>query len=1444
MPRGNFYRPESFISPASEYGLLRSATPDRTVWLYARIPWSTALLDGANDQKRMDTAQQLMAFFDGLANQVTVAGMRYRYMLQSEYREFHILAGSMPVPYRPPLETRRTELGQYQSIYYRNEKTCKQFAVVGVPLRLIGETNHNRKPGMLQRALTWYDRMCYSVANGCPMFEEYLPDAHKIERIMLNAGLEPFTLMDEHERERLVAMMESWWVGRANSSALPILAENAHVHFFPDNATCISAKNLYDEGVNCNDWGIDNEYPASICFARTSDFNQSNITDPSNLWIAKLMEVGRAGGANAVATSIRGKVEPAKVTADQIRRNSRTIDESIKERYEKNHEATGDMNEIKERLDYKKSIYETPDMPPSIIDLSIATCVAGTEQMAIDALGRIPNIEFTNLTTASEQLMAFKSMQACSNVRMTPYEIHWSATCVAGGGVSSFAKAGDKTGALAGLTEANRQPVYIATTTVQDKDRRPILAIIGDTGSGKALHIFSTIPVPPQPSFPHGKMARISDLHEGDLVYGRDGKPYPILKLHPIHTEDLYEVTLSDGQTIRASGNHQWIVSDFKDRNKFRRPKHLQSQQRRNMLLETYDELCRMSDALPAQSTMSVNELAEFVHPVTRRWWSGESNARTIASALRFMGVESHQEQRDRAIADTKKPFKTRQNCKRYDTQEALRALIAHYDDVAQHAKRWNNRAKERADVLREHLGDSYPKGISITDMQKMLGDHSPSRSNIATVIKTLDPISEWDTEERIHPDRMRHDSVSVYDVREACRAIGQRMMLRYERVSNETDSLGYSEQVVTTRDMLASGLKDSDDRAQWAIRATMPVANPQADLPLDPWVLGAWLADGGIGTGIIASDNRNGDLQHVKSRLTAAGFSLGNISTPMIVNAKGLVSILRDMGILREKGIPEIYFSASIKQRLSLVQGLLDQDGTISPNGNIEFTQSADHLPIIRGMVRLLRSLGIVVHEPRLNKAGYTADGEHHEAQDRYRITFTTNLPVFSLQRKAALIPATLRQTQQWLYVKDIRKISDAPHRCLTVGSPDHSFLVADYVPTHNTMAAFSLFLQWSKIDARDGKGKTPCIYINPKAGDDLEDATRSQGGNVIRLDSDIANGTFDPFNVIPNVEEAKEIAVLMMTNILGGDTKMESAMTAMLDYGVKRGGRCVGVALTIAAKAVAAEIKAGNKPETIGLPSNALDVYQTIRMNLKANQGLRLIFGTSNETQPLTISQNLTLINAGDRSLIPEGQDDSMTARIRQWTLRMVVMGAGTAVRGRDGMVGVDEAWVFMGKDKGASRTFEQWVRMARSQRFTPVIISQKVQEFIDADLTGGISRAFLLALDNPEETNGTVSPAKSAERLLGIEDLGGRILHRMGSDDTLDNGQPNPASLKRLVDPKTGRTVRGAVAYFKDGSKQPIPVEIVIPSDLLKDISTTATDKIAREQRKQKEQKDNGL
>lgn len=54
-------------------------------------------------------------------------------------------------------------------------------------------------------------------------------------------------------------------------------------------------------------------------------------------------------------------------------------------------------------------------------------------------------------------------------------------------------------------------------------------------------------------------------------------------------------------------------------------------------------------------------------------------------------------------------------------------------------------------------------------------------------------------------------------------------------------------------------------------------------------------------------------------------------------------------------------------------------------------------------------------------------------EAQDRYRITFTTDHGIL-FATQSGLIPTTLRQTLAMAIRQDIRKISNAPHRCLTV--------------------------------------------------------------------------------------------------------------------------------------------------------------------------------------------------------------------------------------------------------------------------------------------------------------------------------------------------------------------------------------------------------------------------
>ncbi|PWG62664.1 LAGLIDADG family homing endonuclease [Bifidobacterium callitrichidarum] len=1431
---------ESFISPDTRYGLLRAVTPDRTVWLYAKIPPSAALTDGANNNKRSQVCAQLMAFFDGLAGQVTVSGMKYRYMLKSQYRAFHLLSGAIPVPYQTAPKMRGTDLGNWQNQAYQSQRVQRQFAVIGVPLHTgsltAGKTRH---PRLLERAFTSIDRLAYSIANGQPTFEEYLDDAHTIETIMLNAGLEPFTRMDNNKFNETLSMMKSWWVADNSMSALGVLPENDHIHLFGSVDTAKQAKKFYDDGKPCDDWNLDNEYPATICFARSSDFQGNKVADASNQWIARMLEVAEAGGANTVGVSIRGVVEPAAVTADQIRRNRKTIDETVRDRHRHGREATGDMEEIMDKLEYKRNIYKNENMPPTLIDLSVAACVAGKKKIALDALAAVPGVEFVNMNTANEQLNGFKSMQPCSPIRMTPYELQWSAPCVAGGGVSSMAVAGDKTGALLGFSEANRQPVYIGTTTVQDEDKKPFMVIAGSTGSGKANAISSHLPVPPQSKYPHGQVIRFGDLEKGDFVYGRDGKPAEVKELHPIINKDIYEVTLSDGQKIKASGDHLWTVSSFTDRNKNRSQHHLTAISRYNELTEISEKLQDLSQTYPVDQTMTSKELGEVVKPIIGKWLGKADPERWVRASLHLMDFSGQTEVRDEFKQSSGTAYTHKQNCMRYDPKTALTYLVEHFDYVATHDKRWRKQAQIKADRLRAHLNDEFDRGISDSDIIAMLGDMAPKNHGaFSTMLKKagFEPISYWDENTRVMPDRSGQRSLITFNVRGALIAISIRLLQRYWDDEPNTD---YEEQVVSTREMLAQGITrpaSFGGQAEWAIHVPKPVQNRHLALPVDPYLLGAWLADGTIKTGTIASNPYNGDLEYLMKRFEAKGYPCHRLTNIYAFSAQGFITDLKKIGVYDHKFIPEQYFFADIEQRLELVRGLIDQDGSIDNKlGSIEFCQSLDHKEIIRGVIRLLRSLGIVVHEYSQSEAGYTVGDERISTQDRLRITFTTDIPVFALKRKRDKLPTELRETQQWLYIKDIKPIADEPARCITVDSPDHTYLIEDYVPTHNTMTLLSLAFQWMKIDSRSGKGKTPVIFIDPKEDSDFSEPVIARGGTVYSMDSDIANGTFDPLNVLQNPEEAKEMAAIMLSNIFspgGKDADMEISVTAMLDFGIKAGAKCCGVAIETAYQA----FKRGGAEAKV-LPPNTEQVRDQVMRLLRSNQFLRIIVGTTQDVKPLKVSQALTLIKAGKRSIVPaEGSEGTVTGRIQRWVLRMTVLGAGAAVRGRDGMVILDEAWVALGADSGT--VVQQWGRLARSQRFTPVLASQKVDEFIDAGLTGAISRGLLLSLDDSEADGGSASVAKAALKLFSVDDSDGHIRSRMPLPPVKDNGAPNWSSLQRLKNPNNPKeTIRGAVGYFEDNGQLPVPVEIWIPPKLLQEISTTATDVIAREERKKR-------
>lgn len=71
--------------------------------------------------------------------------------------------------------------------------------------------------------------------------------------------------------------------------------------------------------------------------------------------------------------------------------------------------------------------------------------------------------------------------------------------------------------------------------------------------NGKALSLDTEIPTP-------DGWVRMGDVHEGDLVFGRDGKPTRVLHESPIFDKPMYEVAFEDGTTVKASADHVWTV--------------------------------------------------------------------------------------------------------------------------------------------------------------------------------------------------------------------------------------------------------------------------------------------------------------------------------------------------------------------------------------------------------------------------------------------------------------------------------------------------------------------------------------------------------------------------------------------------------------------------------------------------------------------------------------------------------------------------------------------------------------------------------------------------------------------------------------------------------------------------------------------------------------------
>lgn len=242
--------------------------------------------------------------------------------------------------------------------------------------------------------------------------------------------------------------------------------------------------------------------------------------------------------------------------------------------------------------------------------------------------------------------------------------------------------------------------------------------------------------------------------------------------------------------------------------------------------------------------------------------------------------------------------------------------------------------------------------------------------------------------------------------------------------------------------------------------RFEIPVAEScdfsEQELPIDPYILGVLIGDGSLVGSVATFSNTDTDsfIREEVSRRLPSEYELTKHEgvcpqyTIAQKNKAGKNGFKKKVSSLSldvhsgDKFIPVMYLVASKEQRLDLLRGLMDTDGSCSKNRTTYSTTSAK---LAADMVTLVRSLGGV------------ATTQYYEREDKdsdcYEVRIRMSECPFFLERKAAEWSAT----NQSRYIVMAEFMGYTPCQCIKVSDEEELYLTDDFIVTHNTTLALS---------------------------------------------------------------------------------------------------------------------------------------------------------------------------------------------------------------------------------------------------------------------------------------------------------------------------------------------------------------------------------------------------
>lgn len=232
-------------------------------------------------------------------------------------------------------------------------------------------------------------------------------------------------------------------------------------------------------------------------------------------------------------------------------------------------------------------------------------------------------------------------------------------------------------------------------------------------------------------------------------------------------------------------------------------------------------------------------------------------------------------------------------------------------------------------------------------------------------------------------------------------------------------------------------------------------------NVPIDPYTLGVLLGDGCF---------RNKWFKNqvvLTSAIKDIDTYINNIPYPIIkyTSNKQTYAVkfnnqyLHDCGLWmcksEDKFIPNEYKYNSREIRLSILQGLLDTDGNV--HGNVpNFDTISEKLR--DDVMEIARSLGYNCSYIT-RKAGYNTKDGYKQCNNVYTVSIYGGNELFRLERKKSKINnSKIERRALRTIITNIEYVGKHKCKCVTVDAKDSSYLIGDFIQTHNCAKSYSL--------------------------------------------------------------------------------------------------------------------------------------------------------------------------------------------------------------------------------------------------------------------------------------------------------------------------------------------------------------------------------------------------